>query len=95
MRRDRRARAVSGDHSLAGRRALVTGGSSGIGAATAAVLRDRGATVATLDLNDADLTADVRDEVMVADAVADAARLLGGAPDLLVASAASTGSSRS
>jgi NAD(P)-dependent dehydrogenase (short-subunit alcohol dehydrogenase family) len=43
--------------------------------------------VATLDLHDADLTADVRDEVMIADAVAAASELLGGAPDLLVASA--------
>ena len=72
---------------LTGRRALVTGGSSGIGAATTALLRERGATVATLDLHDADLTADVRDEVMIADAVAAATGLLGGAPDLLVASA--------
>ncbi|HVI18754.1 MAG TPA: SDR family NAD(P)-dependent oxidoreductase, partial [Gaiellales bacterium] len=72
---------------LTGRRALVTGGSSGIGAATAALLRERGASVATLDLHDADLTADVRDEVMIADAVAAATGLLGGAPDLLVASA--------
>jgi len=72
---------------LSGRRALVTGGGSGIGAATAALLRERGARVATLDLHNADLTADVRDEVMIADAVADAARLLDGAPDLLVASA--------
>ena len=87
LRRDRRARAVSGGSGLSGRRALVTGGSSGIGAATAALLRERGATVATLDLHDADLTADVRDEVMIADAVAGAARLLDGAPDLLVASA--------
>ena len=85
--RDRRARSVSSNAGLSGRRALVTGGNSGIGAATAALLRERGATVATLDLHDADLTADVRDEVMIADAVADAARLLGGAPDLLVASA--------
>ena len=72
---------------LTGRRALVTGGSSGIGAATTALLRERGATVATLDLHDADLTADVRDELMIADAVAAATELLSGAPDLLVASA--------
>jgi 3-oxoacyl-[acyl-carrier protein] reductase len=78
---------VNGGPGLSGRRALVTGGSSGIGAATAALLRERGATVATLDLHDADLTADVRDEVMIADAVAGAAQLLDGAPDLLVASA--------
>ena len=70
-----------------GRRALVTGGSSGIGAATAELLRGRGAAVATLDLNGGDVTADVRDEAAVAGAIAEAARLLGGAPDLLVAAA--------
>ena len=84
-----------GDPGLSGRRALVTGGSSGIGAATAALLRERGATVATLDLHDADLTADVRDEVMIADAVADATRLLYGAPICWWRAPASTGSSRS
>jgi NAD(P)-dependent dehydrogenase (short-subunit alcohol dehydrogenase family) len=72
---------------MQGRRALVTGGSSGIGAATAELLRERGATVATLDLNGGDVTADVRDEAAVAAAVAGAAGLLGGPPDLLVAAA--------
>ncbi len=37
--------------SLAGKRALVTGGASGIGAVTAGILRDLGATVAITDIN--------------------------------------------
>ena len=69
------------------RRALITGGGSGIGAATAEVLRARGVTAVTLDLRGGDVTADVRDEAAVADAVAEAAGLLGGAPDLFVAAA--------
>jgi NAD(P)-dependent dehydrogenase (short-subunit alcohol dehydrogenase family) len=72
---------------LAGRRALVTGGLSGIGAATAELLHARGAAVVTLDREGGDITADVRDETAVIAAVAAACRLLGGTPDLLVASA--------
>ncbi len=79
-----------------GRRALVTGGASGIGHATASLLSEQGAQVVLLDL-DADaarraaeglgvqaVTADVRvpDEVEVA--VAKASRSLTGQPDLLV-----------
>jgi len=45
------------------RTALVTGGASGLGAATAARLRADGLTVTTLDLTgEADVTADVTDE---------------------------------
>ena len=44
------------------RTALVTGGASGLGAATAERLRNGGLTVATLDLSGADATADVTDE---------------------------------
>jgi NAD(P)-dependent dehydrogenase (short-subunit alcohol dehydrogenase family) len=73
--------------SLAGRRALVTGGLSGIGAATAALLAERGASVVTLDRDGGDVAADVRDEAAVEGAVQEAARLLGGPPDLVVASA--------
>jgi NAD(P)-dependent dehydrogenase (short-subunit alcohol dehydrogenase family) len=72
---------------LAGRRALVTGGGSGIGAATAALLRSGGARVLTLDVAGGDLTADVRDEAAVAAAVAGAARRLGGPVDLAVTAA--------
>jgi NAD(P)-dependent dehydrogenase (short-subunit alcohol dehydrogenase family) len=73
--------------SLAGRRALVTGGRSGIGAATATLLAERGASVVTLDRDGGDVAADVRDEAAVERAVQEAARLLGGPPDLVVASA--------
>ena len=55
-----------------GRRALVTGGASGIGHATADLLERAGAAVATLDLAEATVTADVRDQRQVADAVASA-----------------------
>jgi 2-dehydro-3-deoxy-L-rhamnonate dehydrogenase (NAD+) len=44
------------------RMALVTGGASGLGAATAQRLRADGLTVTTLDLTGADVTADVTDE---------------------------------
>jgi 2-keto-3-deoxy-L-fuconate dehydrogenase len=60
----------------AGRVAVVTGGASGIGAATAARLRDEGATVHTLDVNplpDADrgshTVADITDQQAVRDAI--------------------------
>jgi NAD(P)-dependent dehydrogenase (short-subunit alcohol dehydrogenase family) len=44
------------------RTALVTGGASGLGAATAERLRAEGLKVVTLDLHGADVTADVTDE---------------------------------
>jgi 3-oxoacyl-[acyl-carrier protein] reductase len=44
------------------RTALVTGGARGLGAATADRLRADGLTVITLDLHDADVSADVTDE---------------------------------
>jgi 3-oxoacyl-[acyl-carrier protein] reductase len=44
------------------RTALVTGGASGLGAATAERLRADGLSVTTLDLQGADVTADVTDE---------------------------------
>jgi 2-keto-3-deoxy-L-fuconate dehydrogenase len=69
---------------------LVTGGASGIGAATAALLRDRGAAVAVLDLDPAGapdgclaLSADVRDDVAVRAAVQRVVDEL-GALDVLV-----------
>ncbi|MGZ4662541.1 MAG: SDR family NAD(P)-dependent oxidoreductase [Arthrobacter sp.] len=70
---------------FAGLKAVVTGGASGIGAATAALLRDRGAAVAVLDLapeNAAEgliaLRCDVSDDASVRTAVKEAAKLLGG-----------------
>ncbi|MGH1565789.1 SDR family NAD(P)-dependent oxidoreductase [Mumia sp. DW29H23] len=70
--------------------AVVTGGASGIGAAIATVLRDRGAGVAVLDLDPAGapaatvgLAADVTDDASVRTAVEEAAARLGGI-DVLV-----------
>jgi NAD(P)-dependent dehydrogenase (short-subunit alcohol dehydrogenase family) len=61
----------------AGRVAVVTGGASGIGAATATHLRDEGASVHTLDVtplssgdNGSHTVSDVTDEIAVRDAIA-------------------------
>lgn len=72
-----------------GVRAIVTGGASGIGAAIAVALRDRGATVAVLDLQPStaeglvSVTCDVSDDASVRTAVATAVEQLGGL-DVLV-----------
>ena len=78
---------------FAGLVALVTGGASGIGAATATLLRDRGARVAVLDRSTdgapADvlaLTCDVTDRAGVQEAVDAVADRLGGL-DVVVANA--------
>ncbi|ASO19881.1 NAD(P)-dependent dehydrogenase (short-subunit alcohol dehydrogenase family) [Actinoalloteichus hoggarensis] len=78
------------DGSLTGLRALVTGGASGIGLATAQTLLAGGAQVACLDLDPAGVTepligirCDVADDDGVPAAVAEAAKRLGGL-DILV-----------
>lgn len=70
---------------MAGLRAIVTGGASGIGAAIAGALADRGACVAVLDINtvSADarylpFTCDVANSKSVNAAVAAAAEAMGG-----------------
>lgn len=77
---------------LHGRRALVSGAASGIGAAVVARLRTEGARVAGLDITaggtaDIDLVADLRSEANVADAVARAVAAVGRF-DILVHAAA-------
>ncbi|GGT03796.1 SDR family NAD(P)-dependent oxidoreductase [Streptomyces chromofuscus] len=75
---------------FAGLTAVVTGGASGIGLATARLLTVRGARVACLDLTPDDLPepligirADVSDDAGVRAAVEEAARVLGGV-DILI-----------
>ena len=69
---------------LDGARALVTGGASGIGAATVDLLRDSGARVASLDINEGhghaelDIVCDIADEDQLTAAVARAHDALGG-----------------
>ena len=91
--------AAGGEHGtareFAGRSALVTGGASGIGLATARLLADRGARVAVLDRDLLDqegtaglglvsLIADVTDDNAVRNAVGEAVAALGDRLDILV-----------
>ncbi len=84
-------------YDFTGRRALVTGGASGIGLAAAQRLSAAGARVAVLDREAADgdwlaLEADVSDSAQVSDAVRTAEADLGGL-DILVNSAGVPGES--
>src|SRR5262245_38600092 len=68
---------------LDGTGALVTGGASGIGAATVESLRKAGARVAVLDLQDAPaadlaINCDIGDEAAVGAAVAEVNKAFGG-----------------
>jgi len=79
--------AESSGRELSGLAAVVTGGGSGIGLATARLLASRGARVAVLDLKPGDefiaVQADVTDDESVRRAVGEAASQLGGI-DILV-----------
>jgi NAD(P)-dependent dehydrogenase (short-subunit alcohol dehydrogenase family) len=68
------------------KRVIITGAASGIGAAAAARLRERGARVVGLDLTAGDdiIACDVRDQESVDSAVAEAIERLGGGVDVLI-----------
>jgi NAD(P)-dependent dehydrogenase (short-subunit alcohol dehydrogenase family) len=72
---------------MSGKRIIITGAASGIGAATMAELQRRGARVIGLDLvaeQDGLIACNVRDQGSVDDAIADATARLGGGLDVLI-----------
>lgn len=66
---------------------VITGSASGIGAATAQILRDRGEKVIGVDLQNADITADLSTVKGRHDAAAQATELAGGTIDAVIACA--------
>ena len=64
---------------------VVTGAASGIGAATAALLRSRGEEVIGVDLHDADVVADLSTADGLSAMVADVAKVSGGSIDAVYA----------
>src|SRR5206468_6251150 len=66
---------------------VVTGAASGIGAATATYLGERGSRVIACDLHDADVVADLATVEGRAELVAGVTRLSGGRIDAIVANA--------
>lgn len=66
---------------------VITGSASGIGAATAQLLRERGATVIGVDLRDAEIPADLSTPTGRKAAADEAVRLSGGRIDAIIASA--------
>jgi NAD(P)-dependent dehydrogenase (short-subunit alcohol dehydrogenase family) len=69
---------------LQGKRALVTGGGSGIGAEVVARFRDEGAAVLAADLRGGDVECDVRSRASVEAAVTAAVERLGGLDTLVL-----------
>ena len=69
---------------LEGKRALITGGASGIGAAIAERFRAEGATCTTADLAGGDLTVDIRDGAAVRACVEAAVDAMGGLDTLVL-----------
>ncbi len=69
---------------LAGKRAFITGGGSGIGAAIARRFRTEGAAVVVADIAGGDVQCDVRSRDSVETAIEEAAGLLGGLDTLVL-----------
>ena len=74
---------ASGGTRLAGKKALVTGGGSGIGAAVVRRFRDEGAEVVSADLAGGDVVCDVRSGEQVEAAVAETVERFGGLDTLI------------